>query len=100
LLSDSRRRLASMLVDLLVISFGAGLFVMCLRWYDPVGLIRYGVDVEEFAAGTYNFIYQEPTNTLGIQKFWLWLVVPAVSLSMTLHALANLLENFRKGGND
>ena len=100
LLSDNRRRFASTLVDLLILSFAAGLFVMCLKWYDPIGLIRYGFDFEEFAAGTYNFIYQEPTNTLGISKIWIWLIVPIVSLSMMLHALANLLEGSGKGGND
>ena len=92
--------IASTLVDLLILSFAAGLFVMCLKWYDPIGLIRYGFDFEEFAAGTYNFIYQEPTNTLGISKIWIWLIVPIVSLSMMLHALANLLEGSGKGGND
>ena len=100
LLSDNSRRFVAAAVDFLILLFAAGLFLMCLKWYDPIGLIRYGFDVEEFAAGTYNFIYQEPTNTLGIQKFWLWLVVPVVSLNMTLHALANLFENSGQGGND
>lgn len=100
LLSESHRRSVSVTVDTLILSFAAGLFLMCLKWYDPIGLFRSGFDIEKFAASTYNFIYQEPTNTLGIQKFWLWLVVPIVSLSMTLHALANLLESAGKGGND
>ena len=100
LVSDNRRWMLSVVVDILILSFAAGLFLMSLTWYDPAGLVRYGFDIEEFAAETYNFIYQEPTNTLGIQKFWLWLVVPAVSVSMTLHALANLLEGSGKGGND
>ncbi len=76
------------------------ILLMCLKWYDPIGLIRYGFDVEDFAAGTYNFIYQEPTNTLGIRKLWVWIIVPFVSLSMTLHALVNLLEGSGKGGHD
>ncbi len=99
MLSDKRRRLVSIVVDILIFLFAAGLFLMCLKWYDPIGLIRHGFNVEEFAASTYNFIYQEPTNTLGILKFWVWLAVPIVSLSMTLHALANLLEDLGKGGN-
>ena len=99
MLSDNRRRIVSMIVDVLIFAFAAGLFLMSLKWYDPIGLIRYGFDFEEFAANTYNFIYQEPTNTLGIKKFWIWLVIPIVSLRMSLHALANLLEGSGKGGN-
>ena len=99
MLSDRWRRNVSIVVDVLIFAFAAGLFLMCLQWYDPIGLIRYGFDFEEFAASTYNFIYQEPTNTLGIRKFWIWLVVPIVSLRMSLHALANLLEGSGKGGN-
>ncbi len=99
LLSVNHRRFVAIAVDVLILLFAAGVFLMCLKWYDPIGLIRYGFDFEDFAAGTYNFIYQEPTNTLGMQKFWLWLVVPVVSLNMTLHALTNLLEDPGNGGN-
>ena len=99
MLSDNRRRMVSMIVDVLIFAFAVGLFLMSVKWYDPIGLIRHGFDFEEFAANTYNFIYQEPTNTLGIKKFWIWLVIPIVSLRMSLHALANLLEGSSKGGN-
>ncbi len=92
-LSDNRQRFPLLMVDVLVLAFATGLFLMCLAWYDPVGLIRYGFDFDEFAGAKYNFIYQEPTNTLGVQKFWVWLVVPIVSINMSLHAMANLRED-------
>ena len=96
-LADNRRRTMTLLVDVLILAFATGLFLMCLAWYDPVGLLKVGLDIDEFAASTYNFIYQEPTNTLGVQKFWIWLVVPIVSITMSLHAAANLLEDMAKG---
>jgi len=89
---QSRGKVIAKTVDVLVLGFAVGLLLMCIAWYDPVGLVRHGFDIEELAANTYNFIYQEPTNTLGIRKFWVWLVVPIVSCSMTLHALDNLLS--------
>jgi TRAP-type C4-dicarboxylate transport system permease small subunit len=96
-LSDNRRRILTLLVDLLILALVTGMFVMCIAWYDPIGLMRYGFDIGEFAAGTYNFVYQEPTNTLGIRKFWVWLVVPIVSITLLVHTAANLLENLEKG---
>jgi len=92
-LSDNRRRVVTLVVDFLILAFATGLFLMCMAWYDPIGLVRHGFNIDEFTATTYNFIYQEPTNTLGIQKYWVWLVVPAVSITMTLHALANLFAD-------
>ncbi|MCP4301485.1 MAG: TRAP transporter small permease subunit [Gammaproteobacteria bacterium] len=96
-LAENRQHALLVLVDVMVLAFAGGLFLMCLAWYDPAGLVSYGFDIEEFAASKYNFIYQEPTNTLGVPKFWVWLVVPIVSINMSLHAIANLLEDVAKG---
>jgi TRAP-type C4-dicarboxylate transport system permease small subunit len=95
-LSDNRRRAITLFVDFLILAFAIGLFLMCVAWYNPLGLVDYKLDIDEFATNTYNFIYQEPTNTLGIQKFWIWMVVPIVSITMSLHAAANLLEDLAK----
>ncbi len=91
--SDQRRRAMTLIVDCLVLALTGGFVLMCLAWYDPIGLIHHDFDIDEFAAHTFNFIYQEPTNTLGMQKFWIWLVVPIVSVTMTLHSLAHLLAD-------
>ncbi len=93
-LSINLQRRISVTVDVLILLFAAGLCVMCWFWYDPLGVVQHGFHFEEFAADTYNFIYQEPTNSLGFPKFWIWLVLPFVSVSMTIHAMANLLDNF------
>lgn len=78
-------------VDGVVLVFAVLLLWVCVLWYDPVGIARAGFDAAAFQSATFNFIYSEPTNTLGIRKFWVWLVVPVVAVTSTLHALANLL---------
>jgi TRAP-type C4-dicarboxylate transport system permease small subunit len=92
LLHERLRRVALRLVDALLLFLAATLLVLCWQWYDPAALISAGFDFDAFAQATFKFIYTEPTNTIGISKFWVWLVVPLMALSMTLHALTNLLE--------
>ncbi|MEZ5644656.1 MAG: TRAP transporter small permease subunit [Burkholderiaceae bacterium] len=80
------------LVDLLVLLFGITLLVLCYHWFDPVTLMRLGFDTREFSGETFNFMYQDTTATLGVAKFWFWLVVPLVAASISVHALSNLLR--------
>ena len=84
------------LVDLLILLFAATLLVLCWLWYDPLALAAAGFDAEAFSAESFNFIYQEPTNTIGIPKYLIWLVMPLTAASMLLHAAVNLFE--RAGG--
>lgn len=92
LLPPRPRRWIGRIVDALLLVFALALLVLCWQWYDPVALARSGFDFDAFAASTFKFIYSEPTNTIGIGKYWVWLAVPVMSLNMSLHALANLLE--------
>jgi TRAP-type C4-dicarboxylate transport system permease small subunit len=80
------------LIDLLVLLFGITLLVLCYRWFDPATLMRLGFDLREFSGETFNFMYQDTTATLGIAKFWFWLVVPLVAVTISVHALSNLLQ--------
>ena len=64
---------------------------------EPLALARSGFDVRAFQGETFNFIYAENTSTLGIKKFWVWLILPWFALSLTLHGLVNLLEGLRRG---
>jgi len=88
------------LVDAIVLFFAAVLLVLCWQWYDPFALVRSGFDFERFAQETFKFIYTEPTNTIGIAKYRVWLVVPLMAACMTLHAAANLLERSPAGPDD
>ena len=42
------------------------------------------------ASDTFNFIYTDPTLTLGVPKFWFWLIVPMTCMTGAIHALAAL----------
>ena len=91
-LTASMRMGLSTLVDLVVFLFAASLIWLSFLWYDPVSLIRFGFDFQAFSGETFNFIYEEPTTTLGIRKYWVWLVMPITAVTMAAHALVNLLE--------
>jgi len=97
LLPRTARRIVARIVDTLLLVFAVTLLVLSWQWYDPVGLVRSGFDLEAFAQATFKFIYSEPTNTLGIDKFWVWLAVPFMAIAMSVHAVANLLEGPAEG---
>ncbi|MFG3502608.1 TRAP transporter small permease [Pseudomonas sp. NPDC047963] len=86
------RRGLQCISDGLVLVFAVAMLVLCYLWFDPLLLINTGFDFQAFAAQSFNFIYQEPTATLGIAKVWFWLILPLVALSSSVHALANLWQ--------
>lgn len=92
LLPRAYRRAAARFVDAILLCFAITVLVLSWQWYDPVALVRSGFDPDVFAQSTFKFIYSEPTNTVGIQKFWIWLAMPLMAFAMTIHAAANLLE--------
>lgn len=79
------------LVDLIIFVFALFMIWFCWRWYSPLELARQGFDVQAFQGATFNFIYAEPTTTLGIKKVWVWLVMWLFSFGAFLHGLANLI---------
>ncbi|KAF0809749.1 TRAP dicarboxylate transporter subunit DctQ [Alcanivorax sp. S71-1-4] len=86
----SLARCLAVLVDLVLLAFVLALMWMLWRWFAPMDLYSVGFDTDALAAEFFNFIYQEPTQTLGISKFWLWLVLPLFALGGLVHALSNL----------
>ncbi len=89
-LPGAGRRWLMALVDLAVLAFAVLLLGLCWRWYQPLTLARLGFDLQAFQGETFNFIYAENTSTLGIRKFWVWLILPWFAASLTLHGLVNL----------
>ncbi len=87
------RRVMVIANDLLMLVFGLFMIWLCWRWFDPLALIRADFDVDEFVMATGNFIYGEPTNTLGIRKFWVWLILPVFAVTITIHGVANALAS-------
>jgi TRAP-type C4-dicarboxylate transport system permease small subunit len=86
------QRVLVRVVDAVLLVFAVTLLTLCWQWYDPIALLQSGLDFEVFAQETFKFIYSEPTSTLGIRKFWVWLAVPLMACAATIHSLANLLE--------
>ena len=76
-----------------VLALGLALLAMCWIYMDPVGLARYGFDAKEFAAESFNFLYTERTQTLNWPVWAIQLILPIFSVTLSLHALSNLIED-------
>jgi len=92
-LSASKQRLFKIIATGMVIVFGIGLMITCVLWMDPVGIIGAGLDAKKFAGQTFNFLYTERTQTLNWPTWVLYLTLPIFAVSMTIHGVANLLED-------
>jgi TRAP-type C4-dicarboxylate transport system permease small subunit len=92
-LSARSRKTAKIIATGMVVLFGASLIATCVLWMDPVGLARAGFDGRKLAAETFNFLYTERTQTLNWPTWIVYLTLPIFAVSMTIHGLANLLED-------
>ncbi|KRS15555.1 TRAP transporter small permease [Roseovarius indicus] len=95
-LPPAMAKIAAKLVDVIVLAFALFMLWFCWRWYAPLELAKFGFDIEAFQGATFNFIYAEPTTTLGIPKFWIWMVMWIFALGATLHGIANLIGQGQK----
>ena len=59
---------------------------------DPRGIAAAGFNAKDYAEASFNFIYTERTQTLEWPTWVLQLILPIFSLTLTVHAFANLLE--------
>ena len=73
-------RTAAICAALVELAFFAGLTLLVWRWFDPVGLLRAGSG-GQLARDTFNYIYVEPSQTLGLARIWLWLVMPVFAVT-------------------
>jgi TRAP-type C4-dicarboxylate transport system permease small subunit len=92
-LSPRNQNIAKIIATGMVVVFGVGLIITCFLWMDPIGLARAGFDARKLAAETFNFLYTERTQTLNWPTWVLYLTLPIFAVSMTIHGLANLLED-------
>lgn len=90
------RQVLAVTVDLLLLAFFAILAVLLWRWFDLPGLIAAG-SAEAHGAATFNFIWSEPTVTLGVRKVWFWLALPIFCLTGGLHVAASLADRLTGG---
>ena len=75
-----------------VLVFALALVWMCWVWMDPRGIAVAGFNAKDYAEASFNFIYTERTQTLEWPTWVLQLILPIFSLTLTVHAFANLLE--------
>lgn len=75
-----------------VLVFALALVWMCWVWMDPCGIAAAGFNAKDYAEASFNFIYTEHTQTLEWPTWVLQLILPIFSLTLTVHAFANLLE--------
>ncbi|MET1113527.1 MAG: TRAP transporter small permease [Comamonas sp.] len=92
-LGPRNARIAKVIATSGVLFFALALAAMCWIWMDPVGIVRAGFDAREYAAESFNFLYTEHTQTLEWPMWVLQLIMPIFAICMSLHALANLLED-------
>jgi TRAP-type C4-dicarboxylate transport system permease small subunit len=92
-LSAAKQKLLKVMATGMVIVFGVGLIITCVLWMDPVGIIGAGFDAKKFAGQSFNFLYTERTQTLNWPTWVLYLTLPIFAISMTVHGVANLLED-------
>ncbi|WP_419908870.1 TRAP transporter small permease [Hoeflea sp.] len=101
LLPDTARRWLSTCVQLINLGFALFLVAVTWLWFDPVTLAANRFDIELYFAGTFNSVYTEMTSTIGVRRFWFFLVMPWFALSLSIHCLACLAEDlsdFHAGG--
>lgn len=79
-------------VELIKLLFAMTLIWLSWIWYDPLTLMSAGFDTKLFSGNTFNFIYDEPTLTIGVPKFIVWLVMPVTAITMTIHSASNLFS--------
>ena len=80
------------MVDALVLVFVAALGFIVWRWFDPLTVMA-AETLREFSKATFNFIYTEPTTTIGMRKIWFWLVMPYACVTLLIHAARNLANS-------
>ena len=79
-------------VDAVVFAFSLAMLWFCWRWFLPLDLALAAFDIMKFQGSTFNFIYSEPTLTLGLPKYLFWLVMWLFAFGSLLHSLAHLLS--------
>ncbi|MBL4877192.1 MAG: TRAP transporter small permease subunit [Cohaesibacteraceae bacterium] len=86
-----------MIVDAIILLFSITLVWLSWIWYDPLTLLSLGFDTAAFSGSTFNYIYDEPTLTIGMPKFLIWLIMPFTAITMTVHSISNLFTSLKTG---
>lgn len=92
-LSEKHKKLTKVIAGWGVFAFAILLAWMCWVWMDPVGISQAGFDAKAYAGQSFNYIYTERTQTLNWPTWVVYLIIPIFAITMTIHALANVVED-------
>lgn len=92
-LPDGLRHAARVAVDALVLVFGLLMVVLCWWWFDLPTLAANDWQLQPFFEATFNGIYMDRPTTVPFPKWWFFLVLPWFSITTSIHAAANLMED-------
>lgn len=95
ILPDRLKNALILFSDVMVLLFAGLLLYVCLLWFDPFELMKANFEFGAFQMETFNFIYSETTNTLGLKKYWIWLIMPWIALSLILHSMINCWDSWK-----
>lgn len=93
-LGERNQNMLRIFVDVLLMAFLLILAGLLWRWFDPILLLK-SESLEAFSQVDFNFIYQEPTTTIGIKKVWFWMIMPIFCVTSLVHATSNLTASIK-----
>jgi TRAP-type C4-dicarboxylate transport system permease small subunit len=85
-------RILRIAIAAIALVFGVLLVWMCWSWFDLPSLIAVDFDIRRFEGRTFNFIYTEMTPVMGLPAIIFFAIVPWFAVTLSIHALTNLLE--------
>jgi len=91
--SATNRRRLSIAVQCVNLGFALFLAYATWVWFDPLTLAMNGFNLQAFFEATFNSVYQEVTNTIGVRRLWFFLVMPLFAVTLTIHSAACLLQD-------
>lgn len=94
-LPEHYQRLVHKSVDMIIFLFSLFMLWCCWLWFAPWDLAKTGFDIAAFQSASFNFVYAEPTTTLGVPKYFFWLAMWFFALGCTLHSTMHLVSPAR-----
>jgi TRAP-type C4-dicarboxylate transport system permease small subunit len=93
--SGATRRWMSIGVQSVNLGFAVFLAYACWVWFDPLTLAGVGFDLRQFFENTFNSVYEEVTDTIGVRRLWFFLVMPWFAFTLMVHSAACLLRDIQ-----
>ncbi len=86
-------KVIQLISDVIVFFACALVLTFTFNWFDPISMMEFKFNIVDFSSNTFNYIYQEPTNTLFFNKYIVWAIVPASFLVCSLHSGLNVIQS-------